>query len=91
MRSTLPRFVRIIPRSQLKTEVPSGTVPRIVPQPHRSDTKPPSLIELMQKRKEEAGTSFPANIRIEPVLSKKVLRNVSPEIRDELRELLRER
>jgi len=91
MRPSIPRLVRIIPRSQLKAELPSVASARLVPTPHRSDARLPTLIELMQKRKEQAGDEFPLNIRIEPVLSKKTLRNVAPEIRQELKELLRER
>ncbi|KAH8108128.1 hypothetical protein BXZ70DRAFT_914299 [Cristinia sonorae] len=89
MLPSIPRLVRILPRSQLKTELPIPA--RLVPEPHRSDAKRATLIELLQQRKEQAGTAWPANLRIEPVVPKQALKKVSPETRKELLELMRER
>ena len=91
MRPSLPRLVRILPRSQLSAELPSSAPPRVMPGPHRHDTHKITLIEMLQQRKKKAGTKFPTNIRIEPVVPKQALKNVSSETRQELKELLKER
>ena len=94
MRATLPRFVRTVTRKQLKAEYADGANilrPSRLPEPGRSDVKPPTLIDILMKRKEELGADYPPNIRIEPVLAKETFKGVPPEAREELKELLRER
>lgn len=88
MRPTLPRLVRIIPRSSLATEVPAYKAP--LPEPVRSDIRQPSLIDVLLKRKAEQGSSYPANIRIEPVLSKRALKDVPKDVRTELLNVTKE-
>lgn len=88
MRPSLPRLVRVIPRGQLKSEQ-LRTVP--IPQLVRSDVKRPTLIELLQKRRAEAGNDYPPNIRIEPALTKKSFSGVKKEHIIELKALLKER
>ena len=90
MRSTIPRLVRVIKRSQLPVEQ-AASVSVVRPPPARSDVRRESLIELLLKRKEKMGDQYPPNIRIEPVLTKQAFENVPAETREELKELLRER
>ncbi|KAF9803782.1 hypothetical protein IEO21_09570 [Rhodonia placenta] len=89
MRPTLVRLVRILPRNQLAQEQIIRVKP--LPEPVRSDVRPPSLIEVLLKRKEVAGSDYPSNIRIEPPLTKASYKGVPTEIRADLREVVRER
>lgn len=89
MRPTIPRLVRVIPRSQLVAENPS--LKPIRPPPIRSDVKRPTLIEVLQKRKKDAGRSFPPNIRIEPELTKRVFKGIPADVRDGLKAVVKER
>ncbi|KAL1947965.1 hypothetical protein VTO73DRAFT_13689 [Trametes versicolor] len=70
MYPTLARLVRVLPRSQVDPAL------RPVPVPVRSDVPKQSLIEILQKRKEEAGEAYPANIRIESLEAKTALREL---------------
>lgn len=88
MRPSLVRLVRVIPRSQLRPE-DLRTVP--ISQPVRSDEVRPTLIELLQKRKADAGSDYPPNIRIEPTLTKKTFSGMKKEHIVELKALLKER
>ncbi|KAI6036864.1 hypothetical protein BKA83DRAFT_369967, partial [Pisolithus microcarpus] len=64
MRTLVTRFV---PRAILPST-------RVVPPPltkmQERATKDP-LIKIMQRRQEEAGKSWPMNLRVEPILSKR--------------------
>ncbi len=91
MRPTIPRLLRIIPRSQLTAESPSLKPIRPLPSPVRSDVKHPTLIQVLQKRQKDAGEDFPPNLRIEPELTKKVFRGIPAEIREGLKAVVRER
>ncbi|TFK81694.1 hypothetical protein K466DRAFT_329133 [Polyporus arcularius HHB13444] len=84
MRPTLVRLVRILPRSQVDPAL------RPVPQPIRSDVPRPSLIEVLQKRKEDAGADYPSNIRIESLEAKTALRGLPREARKSLAAMLKE-
>ncbi|GBE82384.1 hypothetical protein BKA93DRAFT_760729 [Sparassis latifolia] len=86
MRPSFPRLVRIIPRSQLVTQEA-----RPLPEPERSDIKRTPLIELLQQRQASAGSHYPSNIRIEPVLTKATFKDVPKDIREELKTHLKER
>ena len=88
MRPTIPRLVRVIPRSKVATEYAASV--QHLPRPARF-VKEPTLIEMLLKRKEEMGATYPPNIRIEPVLSKETFEGVPAETREELKELLKER
>ena len=57
----------------------------------RSDIKKPTLIEHLLQTKEAMGAQFPSNIRIEPVLTKQTFEGVPSEVRDQLKELVKER
>ncbi|KAI8998793.1 hypothetical protein BD414DRAFT_512363 [Trametes punicea] len=84
MRPTLARLVRVLPRSQVDPAL------RPAPAPARSDIHQPSLIEILQKRKEEAGADFPSNIRIEALEAKTALRGLPREARKTLAAMLKE-
>ncbi|KAI0709032.1 hypothetical protein C8Q76DRAFT_769984 [Earliella scabrosa] len=84
MRPTLVRLVRVIPRSQVDPAL------RPLPEPVRSDVPRLSLIEILQKRKEEAGANYPPNIRIESLDTKTALRGLPREARKSLANMLKE-
>ncbi|KAI0721611.1 hypothetical protein C8T65DRAFT_201165 [Cerioporus squamosus] len=84
MRPTLVRLVRVLPRSQVDPSL------RPVPPPVRSDVPQPSLIEVLQKRKEDAGADYPSNIRIEGLEAKTALRGLPREARKSLAAMLKE-
>ncbi|KAI0340502.1 hypothetical protein BDW22DRAFT_1359881 [Trametopsis cervina] len=88
MRASVPRLVRVIPRNRVAAQAPFAAP---IPEPVRSDIKSVSLIEALLKRKAEQGASYPPNIRIEPVIHKKALKNVPADVRKELLEITRER
>ncbi|KAI0374725.1 hypothetical protein BV20DRAFT_1032808 [Pilatotrama ljubarskyi] len=84
MHPTLARLVRVLPRSQVDPAL------RPVPAPARSDIHRPSLIEVLQKRQEEAGADYPSNIRIESLEAKTALRGLPRDARKKLAEMLKE-
>lgn len=89
MRPTIPRLVRVIPKSRLVEQgIP---LKRAIPEPVRSDVKQPSLIEVLLTRKEEAGAAYPPNIRIEPELKMAHYRRMPKETGMQLKELAREK
>lgn len=85
MHPTLARLVRVVPRSTVDPAL------RPVPVPVRSDVVRPSLIEALQKTKEEAGADYPSNIRIEALQAKTVLRGLPRDARKSLAAMLKER
>ena len=88
MRPSASRLVRVIPRSGITSE---AALRRTLPEPKRSGMDPPSLIQVLLKRKEELGAAYPANIRIEPPMPRKTLQHVPPDIRHALMDLTKER
>ncbi|KAH9854068.1 hypothetical protein C2E23DRAFT_819430 [Lenzites betulinus] len=84
MHPTLARLVRILPRTQVDPAL------RPLPAPVRSDLPSLSLIEVLQKRREEAGADYPANIRIESLEAKTALRGLPRDARKKLAHMLRE-
>jgi len=85
MRPTAARLVRILPRSQVPPRA------RIIAEPIVPETQKTTFMDFLMKRKEEAGASYPANIRLEPPLSKRVFKHVGKDTREELQALLKER
>lgn len=85
MRATIPRLIRLVPRSSVPLE--KRITPVITQRPIQ---KPPTLIEVLQKRQAAAGSAWPANIRIEPILPKDALERVPPQIRTKLVAMMRE-
>ncbi len=84
MRPTLARLVRVVPRSKVAPAL------RPIPIPVRSDVARSSLIEVLQKRKEEAGADYPPNIRIEALEAKTALRGLPRDARQSLAAMLKE-
>ncbi|EJF65708.1 hypothetical protein DICSQDRAFT_165417 [Dichomitus squalens LYAD-421 SS1] len=84
MRPTLVRLVRVVPRSKVDPAL------RPIPEPVRSDVPRPSLIEVLLKRKEEAGADYPPNIRIEALKAKTALRGLPRDARKTLAAMLKE-
>ncbi|KAL4065340.1 hypothetical protein J3A83DRAFT_4266262 [Scleroderma citrinum] len=80
-------FTRFIPKAALpQTKV----VPPPLTNKQEKDMKEP-LIKIMQKRQEEAGKSWPHNLRIEPILSRRVTGNFPKPVRSQMKKLLTER
>jgi hypothetical protein len=88
MRPSAACLVRIIPRNALK--VPDQ---KVIPQPapQTQELKKPTLIHLLMQRKADAGTDWPANLRIEPVVKKEAFKRVNADVRKRLKCLLKER
>ncbi|KAH6918775.1 hypothetical protein BKA70DRAFT_1248226 [Coprinopsis sp. MPI-PUGE-AT-0042] len=87
MHPTALRLVRVIPRAAITTPQPQ-IIPR--PRPQYEDLKKPTILQLLEKQKEDAGDSWPANIRIERVVKKEELKNVKPELRGAFKKMLKE-
>ncbi|KAL0947326.1 hypothetical protein HGRIS_013445 [Hohenbuehelia grisea] len=88
MRPSVARLVRIIPRSSVQAS--EITIVRR-PEPQTLELEKPTLIDVFMKRQEEAGSNWPMNLRIEPVVKKQALHRVKADARTQLKELLRER
>jgi hypothetical protein len=87
MRPSIPRLIRIIP----KTSLPSQKV-KVVPElPSYEQAKKTPLIEILLKRKDEAGDNWPPNLRIEPPLSREKFKQVHHDVRVVLKDLLTEK
>ncbi|KAI0831137.1 hypothetical protein BC628DRAFT_730276 [Trametes gibbosa] len=84
MHPTFARLVRVLPRVQVDPTL------RPLSAPMQSDVSNISLIEVLQKRKEEAGTDYPQNIRIESLEAKTALRGLPRDARKKLAQMLRE-
>ena len=92
MRPSLPLLVRVLARSELQAEATSNVITRPLPGPLPTQKiKKPTLIQQLLAEKAKLGDSYPLNIRIEPILERKVLQNVNPEIRKEILGLMREK
>jgi len=91
MRPSLPRLVRLLPRSAIALPEHSHPVPRIYEELPKESRRQPSLLEILLKEKEVAGPNYPPNIRIEPVVSKKIFAGVKREFVAPLKAILRER
>ena len=90
MRPSVPVFVRVLTRSELKLETHAAVVPRPLKGPIRSDKKQPTLIQTLRAEKEKNGDRYPSNVRIEPVLQRHLLAKVEAEARKQLLSMLKE-
>lgn len=88
MKASAVRLVRIIPRKSLD---PTSVRVLDAPSPQTRDLQKPTFFELLQKQREIAGSDWPGNIRIEPVVKKEVYRPVQGEVRTQLKRMLKER
>ncbi|THH10991.1 hypothetical protein EW146_g8194 [Bondarzewia mesenterica] len=92
MRPSLPRLLRIVPRSAvIGPEAASQPRAKIFEEIRKENRTTPTLLEVLQQRKAEAGANYPLNIRIEPPISKQTFAGLSSEIRASLEAALRER
>ncbi|KAJ3731210.1 hypothetical protein DFJ43DRAFT_432968 [Lentinula guzmanii] len=89
MRSSLVRSIQIISRSSLpsrtKFNPPLHQVAKVA-----AKTVQPTIIDTLTQRKAAGAASWPANLRIEPVVKKGDLKNVHATIRLRLKQMLRE-
>ncbi|KAJ7286046.1 hypothetical protein C8J57DRAFT_986251, partial [Mycena rebaudengoi] len=60
------------------------------PAPRNHEIKPPTLIETLIARKSAAGDKWPANLRIEPFISRADWAPVKKGVRSKLKKMLRE-
>jgi hypothetical protein len=88
MRPTPTRLIRVVPRKLLNVS-DQKIIAR--PTPQTADKLQPTLMDIMMKRKEEAGDSWPANLRLEPQLTSKVFKAVQPGFRSTMRRMTKER
>ena len=92
MRPSLPLLVRVLTRQELKAEAASTVTARPLPGPLRSErVVKPTLIQELLAQKKHMGDKYPSNIRIEPILQRHFLKNVDPEARKEILELMKEK
>ncbi|KAI6110050.1 hypothetical protein EDD16DRAFT_1038876 [Pisolithus croceorrhizus] len=84
MRTFVTRFV---PRALLPS---TKVVPPPLTKKQERASKDP-LIKIMQRRQEEAGKSWPMNLRIEPILSRRTTGSFPKAVRSKMRKLLTER
>lgn len=89
MRPSAVRLIRIIRRQNLPQEAKDKVIPAPVPQ--TEELKRPSLIDILAEQKAEAGSSWPANIRLEPVVKKDAFKPVQADVRVRMKKLLKER
>jgi len=88
MKASAARLIRVIPRKSLD---PTSVRVLDAPVPQTRDLQNPTVFELLQKQRETAGSDWPGNIRIEPVVKKDAYRPVQGELRTQLKKMLKER
>lgn len=86
MRPTLAKAMRVIPRKNVR--VPAKKIRTMDRQD--KDLSRGSLIDVLLQRKEEAGASYPQNIRIERPLYARHYEGVRPEFKHRLKDLVKE-
>lgn len=87
MRPSIPRLMRIVPKSSLTSQKA-----KIIPElPSYADAKKTPLIEVLLKRKDQAGDNWPPNLRIERPLRRETFKRVHHDARVDLKELLTEK
>jgi len=91
MRPSIPRLVRVLPRSAVAVREHGHPLPRVYEELPKESRKQPTLLEILLKEKEAAGANYPPNIRIEPLMSKKTFAGVKREFVAPLKAISRER
>ena len=91
MRVSLPRLVRILPRSAIALPEHDHPPLRIYEELPKDARREPTLLEILLKEKEAAGSNYPPNIRIEPLALKKTLAGVKRDLVPQMKAILRER
>ncbi|KIJ60620.1 hypothetical protein HYDPIDRAFT_116919 [Hydnomerulius pinastri MD-312] len=80
-------FTRVIPKKALN---PNKIIPPPLTKNQEKALKEP-LIKTMLARQAEAGDSWPANLRIEPIMSRRAIGRAPKQFRAPLKQLLTER
>ncbi|KAF9475216.1 hypothetical protein BDN70DRAFT_883975 [Pholiota conissans] len=88
MRPTARRLVRVVPRKLLNVN-DAKIYNR--PRPQSEDRKQPTTMDLLFQKREEAGETWPENLRLEPQLKKIVFKEVDPKLRTVLKAMTKER
>ena len=91
MRVSLPRLVRVLPRSTIAPRGQGRPPVRIYEELPKASRRQPTLLEILLKEKEAAGPNYPPNIRIEPVVSKETFTGVKRELIAQMKAIVRER
>ncbi|KAI9452327.1 hypothetical protein F5148DRAFT_986090 [Russula earlei] len=91
MRPSLSRFVRLLPRSTISPRENNHPPLRIYEELSKASRIQPTLIEILLNEKKAAGPTYPPNLRIEPVVSKKTFAGVKRELVTTMKGILRER
>lgn len=91
MRVSLPRLVRILPRSAITPPGHGHPHVRIYEELPKDSRSQPTLLEILLKEKEAAGPNYPPNIRIEPVASKKTFAGVKRDLIAQMKAIVREK
>ncbi|KAF8275224.1 hypothetical protein EI94DRAFT_41529 [Lactarius quietus] len=91
MRPSLRRLVRVLPRSTIALPEHGQVPPKIYDELPKSSRTSPSLLEVLLKEKELAGSDYPPNVRIETPVSKKTFAGVKHDLVVPLKGMLRER
>ncbi|KAF8978107.1 hypothetical protein BDQ17DRAFT_1347879 [Cyathus striatus] len=86
MRPSAMLLVRVLPRSALRVQ--SQIIPP--PSPQGEILQKPTLMYTLLKQKQTSGASWPANIRLEPVVKKEVFSEVESSTRVKWKKLLKE-
>ncbi|KAJ6500439.1 hypothetical protein C8R45DRAFT_68908 [Mycena sanguinolenta] len=81
-----PSIPRIVPLRKIARN--TSILPAPVPRNH--EIKPPTLIESLLAQKSAAGDEWPANLRIEPFISRAEWDPVKKGLRSKLKRMLRE-
>jgi len=88
MHPTSLRLARVIPRRLLKV---GDRKINQRPTPQTEDRTRPTLIDLLEVQKEQAGKSWPPNLRLERQLKRDDFKLVQPEVQSALKRLTKER
>ncbi|KAF9228792.1 hypothetical protein BS17DRAFT_211694 [Gyrodon lividus] len=80
-------FTRILPKSCLNPNRIQS--PPLTKNQEKAFKEP--LIEIMQRRQAEAGASWPQNLRIEPIMSRRAIGKAPKSLRVTLKKMLTER
>lgn len=105
MRPSLPRLIRILPRTAVSPATGKPrSMPQIIPPPitPREEAKThATIVQILQRRQEAGlakeaagelppGAGWPANLRVERRVTKTVLKKVVPEARMPLKKIMKE-
>ena len=88
MHPTVSRLIRVVPRKLL--DVAEQKIYQR-PRPQIEETRQPSLMDVLMKRRRDAKEDWPSNLRLEQQLTKDTFKDVMPELRKTLKKMTKER